>query len=126
MDGQLIDDLDHVQIPVTDLEQSIEWYKRNLGFELHGRPEHDEMAFIWLGKAPLFLLWKTEDVSKAHFRKGRQQMPIFCFRTRDIELLKRHLLHQGVEIISFTDEGFGFCMDFYDNSGNLLNATQYK
>jgi catechol 2,3-dioxygenase-like lactoylglutathione lyase family enzyme len=36
MGQKYFESLDHIQIPVVDVEQSIEWYTKHLGFYLHG------------------------------------------------------------------------------------------
>ncbi|MBS4198141.1 VOC family protein [Bacillus sp. FJAT-49732] len=127
-----IDSLDHIQIPVKDVEESIEWYTNHLGFHLHGRPNHDQMAFLCLDQEndadnrPLFLLWKTNESTNIHFTKNVVQMPVLCFKTNDIHLLRDKLIEAKIQIASFTDEGWAYCMDFYDINGNLINVTEYN
>lgn len=132
MAEKLFDSLDHIQIPVINLEQSIEWYTIHLGFYLHGRPDHDELAFLCLEKdhhadtRPLFLLWQTNDDRGLYFSKQSSRMPVLCFKTNDIQAVKAKLEGIGAEIASFTDEGWAYCMDFYDINGNLINVSEYK
>lgn len=124
--------LDHVQIPVVDLEKSIEWYTEHLGFQLHGRPNHDDMAFLCLDRAedphvrPLFLFWKTKDGTDMNFTKNGNDMPVLCFKTGNIHGLRDYLLQADIEIANFSDEGWAYCMDFYDLNGNLVNVSEYK
>ena len=132
MAQKFLESLDHIQIPVVDVEQSIEWYTKHLGFYLHGRPHHNDMAFLCLDRVedpdvrPLFLLWKTNEQTHIHFSKDGNNMPVLCFRTRHIKALRDTLLQANVEIARFVDEGWAYCMDFYDLNGNLINVTEYK
>jgi len=132
MTEKFLDSLDHIQIPVNDVEQSIDWYTKNLGFYLHGRPNHDEMAFLCLEKdhtadtRPLFLLWQTNEDKGLYFSKQTSKMPVLCFKTKDIQSLKTKLIDIGADIASFSDEGWAYCMDFYDINGNLINVSEYK
>ncbi|MGM0879876.1 MAG: VOC family protein [Bacillota bacterium] len=132
MGQKYFESLDHIQIPVFDVEQSIEWYTKHLGFYLHGRPNHDDMAFLCIERVedpdvrPLFLLWKTKDNTNMHFTKNGDNMPVLCFKTNNINALRENLLQANVEIANFSDEGWAYCMDFYDLNGNLINATEYK
>ncbi|SDX07962.1 VOC family protein [Paenibacillus sp. CF384] len=129
---QSLEFLDHIQIPVIDLEQSIEWYTTHLGFNLQGKPDHDDMAFLSLSSdqhaRPIFLLWKTNgnESMKMYFSKREEKMPVLCFRTKDAHALREQLEEANVEIANFADEGWAFCLDFYDINGNLINATEYK
>lgn len=132
MGQQLFESLDHIQIPVLDVEQSIEWYTKKLGFYLHGRPDHDDMAFLCIEREtdpdvrPLFLLWETKDDTSMNFTKNGENMPVLCFRTKNINALRDKLIEGNVEIANFSDEGWAYCMDFYDLNGNLINVTEYK
>lgn len=132
MSEKLFDSLDHIQIPVKDVEQSIDWYTKHLGFYLHGRPNHNEMAFLCLEQdhkadtRPLFLLWQTNEDKGLFFSKQSSKMLVLCFKTKDILSLKAKLTDLGVEIANFVDEGWAYCMDFYDINGNLINVTEYK
>lgn len=127
-----LESLDHIQIPVLDLEQSIEWYTTHLGFYLQGRPNHDDMAFICLtpekDARPVFLLWRTNNSTNMnmYFIKREEKMPVLCFKTNDAHALRDKLMQANIEIANFADEGWAYCLDFYDLNGNLINATENK
>ncbi|GAB6927916.1 hypothetical protein JCM10914A_18990 [Paenibacillus sp. JCM 10914] len=132
MGQQLFEALDHIQIPVLDVEESIQWYIKHLGFYLHGRPNHEDMAFLCIEREkdpdvrPLFLLWKTNDDTNMNFTKNGEHMPVLCFKTKHINALRDKLIEGNVEIANFSDEGWAYCMDFYDLNRNLINVTEYK
>lgn len=67
MGQQLFEALDHIQIPVLDVEESIQWYIKHLGFYLHGRPNHEDMAFLCIER-------EKDLMSDLYFYFGKRMM----------------------------------------------------
>lgn len=61
-----------------------------------------------------------------NFTKNGEHMPVLCFKTKHINALRDKLIEGNVEIANFSDEGWAYCMDFYDLNRNLINVTEYK
>lgn len=119
----LLKRIDHNQVPVMDVDQSIEWYVRILGFKLVDRP-NDDLAVLSLASGSTLLLWKSSDETRAHFVKNGETTPVIFFETQDINKLQEQLIHHDVQIASFTDEGFAKFMRFYDINGNMFGVTE--
>lgn len=115
--------LEHMQIPVSDLEQAIAWYTMHLGFKLEGKHEHVH-AFLTLPEGPMLMLWETKDNTAAHFTVNGKDMPVLLYRTEQIHELHNLLAGLGSTITYYRDDGFGWVLKFYDPFGNLWGAIQ--
>lgn len=122
-EGALLERIDHNQVPVMDLDKSIDWYVNILGFKLVDRP-NDDLAVLSLASGSTLLLWKSSDETRANFVKNGETTPVIFFETKDIEKLHELLLDHDVQVASFTDEGFAKFMRFYDINGNMFGVTE--
>ncbi len=122
-EGAMLERIDHNQVPVVDLDKSVDWYVNLLGFKLVDRP-NDDLAVLSLASGSTLLLWKSSDETRAHFVKNGETTPVIFFETKDIEKLQERLINHDVEIASFTDEGFAKFMRFYDINGNMFGVTE--
>src|SRR5713226_711992 len=123
-DGEpLLGSIDHVQVPVADLEEAIEWYTRQLGFQLAQRAT-PELAFLQLPPGPALLLWKTDDASTATFTKNGETMPVIGIASRNIQQLHAALERAQVRITHFQDEGYALVLKFLDPYGNMFVVHQ--
>ncbi len=116
--------LEHMQIPVRDLTESIQWYVNYLGFQLEGKSEDNHHAFLTLQEGPMLMLWETKDKTNANFTYNGQTMPVLLYRTEQIHELQDNLKSLGVEIIFYQDEGFGWVLKFIDLNGNMWGVIQ--
>ena len=99
-DGRQADAIDiwHIAIPVRDLERSVSFYCRNLGFELVGRDECPAMqqAFVSFGKrgftVELFVPLGEEAA------KPPRLPDHIAFEARDIEAYRQSVLGSGLPV----------------------------
>jgi len=118
--------LEHVQIPVENLEASVQWYTTNLGFRLQSKSEKNRQAFLTLSEGPMLMLWETVDDTQANFTVKGQVMPVMLFNTTRVHELFQLLKTLGSEITSYQNEGFGWVLKFIDPNGNMWGAIQYN
>ncbi|MEC0248434.1 VOC family protein [Paenibacillus chitinolyticus] len=114
--------IDHVQLPVTDLEESIHWYGKIFGFQVIGH--YGESAMLSVHKGPNLMLWQTKNYSPVRFNKDGELKPVLFFSSGDIDNLVKHLKEKSVAIASFDDGGFAKFLKFYDLNGNLIGVMQ--
>ncbi len=124
MNDAFLTKLEHMQIPVRDLDQSIHWYVTNLGFQLTGKSIEHHHAFLSLEEGPMLMLWETKEDTHANFKFNGQTMPVLLFNTREIHTLHDHLKSKNVEITFYQDEGFGWVLKFIDLNGNMWGVIQ--
>nr|WP_068781518.1 VOC family protein [Paenibacillus sp. 79R4] len=118
--------LEHVQIPVRNLEASVQWYTTNLDFRLQSKSDRNRQAFLTLSEGPMLMLWETQDEGRANFTVNGQTMPVLLFNTTKIHELHQLLKSLKSEITTYQDEGFGWVLKFLDPDGNMWGAIQYK
>ncbi|RKP57945.1 VOC family protein [Cohnella endophytica] len=126
MNGTFLSKLEHMQIPVKDLDESIIWYVSNLGFQLTGKSKENHHAFLTLEEGPMLMLWETKEDTNANFIFNGQSMPVLLYNTKQIHKLHDHLKSIGVEVPFYQDEGFGWVLKFIDLNGNMWGAIQYN
>ncbi|TMV50326.1 VOC family protein [Paenibacillus mesophilus] len=122
---QKIKQIENIQIPVKDLEESVNWYQNVLGFKEVGR-ENKDLAFLALESGNHINLWRTGDHSTINFTRNGEEMAAFVMVTEDIEHLKKELEHNDVDILWYSNEGFATGMKFKDPTGNLMLVLEYK
>ncbi|MBB6671059.1 VOC family protein [Cohnella nanjingensis] len=116
--------LEHMQIPVRNLDRAIGWYRERLGFRQNGGGEGQGIAFLTLPEGPMLMLWETADEGRAHFTVNGVDFPVLLYRTDRIHELHRTLTEQGTSIQCYQNEEFGWVLKFYDPDGNLWGALQ--
>lgn len=125
----------HVAISVANLEESINWYQRCLGFELLGQeyvpPVDAQVAtmardgieleiFFHKGSAPM-----TPERMDPDRDPHTQGVKHFCLGTNRLEELITFLRSQQVEIvIGPVRLGRNTLYYIHDNSGNLIELMQ--
>lgn len=124
MNEVILTKLEHMQIPVKNLNASIDWYVRNLGFQLQGKHEDQHQAFLTLQEGPMLMLWETNDDTNANFTFDGQTMPVLLYSTNHIHQLHDHLKGIGTKITFYQDEGFGWVLKFMDPNGNMWGVIQ--
>ncbi len=125
---------DHLGISVPDMDASLAWYQRVLGFELEFRvyldiiPAH--VAFIQRGNFRIELF----QLENAQPLPDERRMPNtdlqthgnkhICFGVQDMDEMLQHLQAQEADIV-FTKVIQGTPTTFLrDNSGNLIEMIQ--
>ena len=148
----MVKEIMHVGLTVSNLEQSIHFYKEILGMSFEGElimeGESTDILFgrkncrvrvaylnggSGLSAPPVELIQFTDsDAETAAGDLHRTSISELCFRTEDIDIVYENLLKQGVECISppqyfdFTEYGFGKSRALYfkDPDGIILELMQ--
>lgn len=123
----IINNVSFLQVPVKNLEESIEWYSSKLGFELHFKRSDNKMAIVALPSGPSIFLCERE------LNQGKMSV-VIGFEAKNIVKLLSDLQSKEVQIGEVrkergaikTESGeteiLGMDFDFYDPSGNMLVA----
>ncbi|SEO06975.1 VOC family protein [Paenibacillus sp. OV219] len=118
--------LEHVQIPVKQMDRAITWYTEQLGFQLSSR-DGDCIAFLTLPEGPILMLWQTNDeMTNAQFTVNGTEFPTMLYRTTQIHELYNKLTNLGAQIQVYQDDGFAWVLKFYDSEGNLWGVLQFN
>jgi catechol 2,3-dioxygenase-like lactoylglutathione lyase family enzyme len=123
MKENILEKLEHMQIPVKNLAESISWYVDNLGFRLQGMKERTH-AFLTLPEGPMLMLWETKNNTNANFTLNSETMTVLLYNTKNIQKLHENLKEQDIEITFFQDEGFGWVLKFLDLNGNMWGVIE--
>ncbi|MBW1640056.1 VOC family protein [Microbacterium resistens] len=114
--------LDHVQLSVTDLQESIEWYARVLGFRL--LDGYGDSALLRLDGGPDLMLWEAMDHRPAQILVNGEPRPVFFLRSERIDEFADRCAREGVGIVSLDDGGFATFLKLRDPSENLIGVLQ--
>lgn len=122
----MLTSLEHVQIPVRQMDRAISWYTEHLGFRLSSRDD-ERIAFLTLPEGPILMLWQTNDHSTyAHYTVNGIDFPVILFRTTEIHELHDRLTKLDTQIQMYQDDGFTWVLKFYDPEGNLWGVLQFN
>ncbi|WP_158606976.1 VOC family protein [Paenibacillus ginsengarvi] len=117
-DVSIIQEVNFIHMPVSDIDEAINWYIKYLGCK-GAHKVHEELASVNLPSGPTLLFIKTQHEERAKFLKNGQDYSIVGFITKDIEKAFASLKENGVRVHNFRDEGeVGKFFDFYDPDGN--------
>lgn len=96
-----IEQTGHIGLNVTDLERSIQFYKKNLGFKVLWESEDESHRFASLGEnQSLYLtLWEQSDGSFPTDRPGLHHLSFKVENVEVIERIERRLRENGAEIL---------------------------
>ena len=119
----MLERVEHMQIPVRNVKEAVQWYTHHLGFRLEELTE-GRHAFLTLHSGPMLMLWETPEETHANFTVRGETMPVLLYRTSDIHTLYDKLHAAGTRIAFYKDEGFGRVLKFYDPNGNLWGVIQ--
>lgn len=117
MADKLIECVDHVQLPVHNIDKATEWYSKVLRLEI--------MSAGWLKFAhgPVLMLHQTSKATKVSWQsEDHFPMPAFMFLTNNIKKLHEVLVENNTLMRMYQDEGFGWVIKFVDPFGNELGA----
>jgi catechol 2,3-dioxygenase-like lactoylglutathione lyase family enzyme len=122
----LLTQVDHVQIPVRNLEESKDWYVNTLGCKV-GQGSAGDLFFLELPNGPILVLWKTEEGVHNHFSYQDRPKPTLFFDTPNIKAVYDRLQEAGAKVgpVPETWEGDDMkFMFFYDLNGNYLGVIE--
>lgn len=118
-----IEGIEYTEIPVSDLNQALEWYCDRLGAKLLFR--NDELAAVDFSMGPSLFLVKTNDSTAATFLVNGEDHYTVGFRVKNIEGFHEYLTGFGTKVNEIKDEGWvGKFFTFYDPFGNMFDVHQ--
>lgn len=113
-----------LEIPVKDIEQSVEWYVKYLGFDLI--PPVLGIAELKLDSGIRICLFRpdqTDESSYWYVKDADNYRVRVCLRVSDIEQLHKNLSESGAKVSSIEGgPGCGWTFHFHDINGNKLIA----
>ncbi|SDD72423.1 Catechol 2,3-dioxygenase [Paenibacillus sp. UNCCL117] len=122
---KLVEHVDHVQLPVTDINKAVSWYSEVLGLE--PLTVHLHAAWLKFVSGPVLMLhYSTKNEKTLWYSEDGFPMPSFMFLTKNIKLLHSSLQNYKVLIRLYEDHGFGWVIKFVDPYGNELGAYEPK
>ncbi|PLR78986.1 hypothetical protein CU633_02655 [Bacillus sp. V3-13] len=119
-----------IEIPVSDVKKSIDWYSKILGTKVISQDEHTAMLRLQGGNrvgVPTLYLVQTDDSSRLSFKNTNTNIThsIIDFYIQDLNRFHTFLSEQGVTVTGINYipgmPGFGG-FGFNDPDGNLLSA----
>ncbi len=108
----MIKSLDHVAITVKDLDKTIDWYVKNLGFSVKSRTENNErgsrMAFLEAGGYAMLEIFGFIDpnrpVQGPTLKSEETGIKHISFYVDDLDGMCRQLKDAAVEFTAFTPQ----------------------
>lgn len=125
-----IDQISHITILVPDQEEALQWYTRNLGFEVRVDDSTTVPGVRWLTVAPK----EDQGIEIVLFKAQTQadqakigQNPMWIFKTENCQITTETLRRNGVKIVkSCEDWPWGTSTIFEDPYGNYYNLVQIR
>lgn len=122
----------YVYIPTSNIDESIDWYTRNLDFKLKDKFQ-DRGSFLAVLHHPhkssiALLLIETENNERLEILRNGEPFPIMAINCPDIDYTHQQLKANGIVVEDLMTLGSGEAKYFYfrDNQGNLLEGAWSK
>jgi catechol 2,3-dioxygenase-like lactoylglutathione lyase family enzyme len=119
----------YVYVPTSNIDESIEWYTHNLGFQLQNKFQ-DRGSLMAVLHHPhknsiACILIETADNMTLEISRNGHPFPIMAINCPDIEFTHAYMRANGIVIEELQTHGAGEAKYFYfrDNQGNLLEAV---
>ncbi|MGN7165435.1 sigma-70 family RNA polymerase sigma factor [Paenibacillus cellulositrophicus] len=118
-----------INIPVKNVEKSVEFYINHLGCELvRGILKTEDggrNAFIKLGNGPVLLLHQEKEEYNIHFMRNGNPAPMFELITENVKGFFKVLQEEGVKVIGDVEENVcGDRIQVCDPDGNRITIIQ--
>lgn len=122
MSKSFIEQVHYIRIPVKDLEQSAQWYRDVLGFQLLSITD-DPFAIIKVNEGPILLiLVPTVDGTFAHFTVNNESAFSIGFTSPELSEFHQHLINNQVKVEDIQEDNGHAFFHFYDPNGNKLQV----
>ncbi|MDF2558588.1 MAG: hypothetical protein K0R99_34 [Microbacterium sp.] len=116
--------LDHLQLPVTSLDDAIAWYADVLGFRV--LTNYGAYAMVRLEPGLDLMLWEAAEYTPMQVVVDGETKPAFFLKTERFDDLTALLEQKRARIAGVEDLGFARFLKFHDPSGNFLGAIEFK
>ncbi|MCJ8010767.1 VOC family protein [Paenibacillus sp. KQZ6P-2] len=118
-----------LHLPVSNVEKSVDFFVKQLGFELVRGQEKGKYtnALIKIGNSPTIFLSPVMKVENAlKFESVNQkEHAIFEIGTKDIDSLYKQLKEEGVRVTDrYDNPGCGKYFEVYDPDGHMFCVCQ--
>ena len=115
-----------IQINVSDLDQTIEWYCKTLGFEVSKEHYHYPIAVDLVHEGCRLLLHIAD--KPAHIDYPNVAQTLICIQTHDLTASMNDLKRKGVEFIHEKPQNFpaGVFTAFRDPFGNVHELAEFQ
>ncbi|WP_407268578.1 VOC family protein [Radiobacillus sp. PE A8.2] len=116
-------------IPTTAIDESINWYKENLGLKFinkfQDRGSHIAVFHYPHQHAIATVLIETTDKAPFELLRNGQPFPVMALNCVDIDYTHQQMKEKGIKVDTIKPLGNGEAKYFYfrDNQGNLLEAA---
>lgn len=110
-------------IPVSNLEYSLEWYQSFLGFDIHYK--NDNIGILHLERGPGLILTRSDMRSpKGKLNMEGKAVPMIGLESHQIDMLYRFLREKGVPVTPIRDERIGRFFGFIDPDGHRYSVLK--
>lgn len=122
--SHLITGISSIEVPVSDLKKSVDWYTRILGLEVQYEDATTAMLTFNAIGVPGVYLCQTEASDRLQFVNTNTNIThsIIDFYTADLQQFYDFLIEQQVEVGKLNVHGDFGGFGFRDPDGNLLSA----
>ena len=115
----IVERVDFISVPVTDMDRAIEWYSRTLGLKQINEDTGQGFPEFQLGENVSIYLLKMENIGSTF--TGPHTASI-ALRVPDVEASRQELMTKGVEFYNGETFDTGVChmAHFKDPDGNVF------
>ncbi|MET3849426.1 MULTISPECIES: VOC family protein [unclassified Paenibacillus] len=110
-------------IPVSNLEYSLEWYQSFLGFDVQYK--NDDIGILRLERGPGLILTRSDNrSSNGKINMEGKAVPMIGLETHQIDKLYRFLRAKGVPVTPIRNENIGRFFGFIDPDGHMYSVLK--
>ncbi|BBH20583.1 hypothetical protein Back11_19280 [Paenibacillus baekrokdamisoli] len=125
MEENFIEGIEYTEIPVSDLEIALDWYRNKLGAKVLF--QNTELVAVNFITGPSLFLVKTNDQTTSTFLVNGEDHYSIGFKVKNIEGFHNYLKGLGTKVNEIKDEGvIGKFFTFYDPFGNMFDVHQSR
>lgn len=126
MSSSLIQKIATLEVPVSDLDRSIQWFTTVLGLELKWKGADSAMIRLPEDTPPNIYLVRTESPDRLKFQNTNTGVrhSVIDFFTEDLAGLHAHLTERGATVTALKAGARGFGLK--DPDGNLFGVTDIR
>jgi catechol 2,3-dioxygenase-like lactoylglutathione lyase family enzyme len=115
----IVERVDFISVPVTDMDRAIEWYSRTLGLKQVNEDTGQGFPEFQLGENVSIYLLKMENIGSTFTAPHTASIAL---RVPDVEEARQELMQKGVEFHNGETFDTGVChmAHFTDPDGNVF------